>query len=111
SGHPGRTSRILTVDALKYQRDIAQPAGLTNLRRAEIVLQQYGLRGRENARRAREDLFGVQNSRKARLGMLAGLQDPQVMAGKVAAEQQLLAAVNADEKLKPLAAAWTVISD
>jgi hypothetical protein len=66
SGHPGRTSRILTVDALKYQRDTAQPASLTNLRRAEIVLQQYGLRGRENARRAREDLFGVQNSRKAR---------------------------------------------
>ena len=55
SGHPGRTSRILTVDALKYQRDTAQPASLTNLRRAEIVLQQYGLRGRENARRARED--------------------------------------------------------
>ncbi|MFN5905384.1 MAG: S46 family peptidase [Planctomyces sp.] len=111
SGHPGRTSRILTVDALKYQRDTAQPASLTNLRRAEIVLQQYGLRGRENARRAREDLFGVQNSRKARLGMLAGLQDPQVMADKVAAEQKLLAAVNADEKLKPLASAWAVISD
>ena len=111
SGHPGRTSRILTVDALKYQRDVAQPASLTNLRRAEIVLQQYGLRGKENARRAREDLFGVQNSRKARLGMLAGLQDPQVMADKLKAEQKLLAAVNADEKLKPLAAAWAVIAD
>lgn len=110
SGHPGRTSRILTMAALKYQRDVAQPASLTNLRRMEIVLQQYGLRGSENQRRAREDLFGVQNSRKARLGMLAGLQDPQVMAGKQAAEQSLLQAISANPDLKSLAEAWTTIA-
>ena len=110
SGHPGRTSRILTMAALKYQRDVAQPASLTNLRRMEIVLQQYGLRGSENQRRAREDLFGVQNSRKARLGMLAGLQDPQVMAGKQAAEQSLLQAISANPELKSLAEAWTTIA-
>jgi hypothetical protein len=110
SGHPGRTSRILTMDALKYQRDVAQPAGLTNLRRMEIVLQQYGLRGKENARRAREDLFGVQNSRKARLGMLAGLQDPQVMAEKQAAETELLKAIAANPELQPLAQAWKSIA-
>lgn len=111
SGHPGRTSRSFTVDALRYQRDVAQPASLTGLRRQEILLQQYSLRGRENARRARELLFGVQNSRKARLGMLAGLQDPEVMADKSAAEQHLLARVRADEKLKPLATAWETISE
>ncbi|MEY3459330.1 MAG: hypothetical protein RL215_2487 [Planctomycetota bacterium] len=111
SGHPGRTSRSFTVDALRYQRDVAQPAALTGLRRQEILLQQYSLRGLENARRARELLFGVQNSRKARLGMLAGLQDPEVMAGKAAAEQQLLERVRADEKLRPLAAAWETIAE
>lgn len=110
SGHPGRTSRSLTVDALRYQRDVAQPTSLTGLRRQEILLQQYSLRGRENARRARELLFSVQNSRKARLGMLAGLQDPEVMAGKAAAEQELLERLNADEKLRPLAEAWSAIS-
>jgi hypothetical protein len=110
SGHPGRTSRSFTMDALKYQRDVAQPASLTGLRRQEILLQQYSLRGRENARRARELLFSVQNSRKARLGMLAGLQDPEVMAGKAAAEKQLLERLNADEKLRPLADAWSAIS-
>ncbi|MEI6538202.1 MAG: S46 family peptidase [Planctomycetota bacterium] len=62
-------------------------------------------------RRARDDLFGVQNSRKARLGMLAGLQDPQVLSDKSAAEKDLLAAINADPKLKPLAAAWQTISE
>jgi hypothetical protein len=111
SGHPGRTSRSFTVDALRYQRDVAQPAALTGLRRQEILLQQYSLRGLENARRARELLFGVQNSRKARLGMLAGLQDPEVMTGKATAEQQLLERVRADEKLRPLAAAWETIAE
>jgi hypothetical protein len=110
SGHPGRTSRSLTVDALCYQRDVAQPAALTGLRRQEIVFQQYSLRGRENARRARELLFSVQNSRKARLGMLAGLQDPDVMAGKATAEKQLLQQLSADAKLQPLADAWVAIS-
>lgn len=110
SGHPGRTSRSLTVDALRYQRDVAQPAALTGLRRQEILLQQYSLRGRENARRARELLFSVQNSRKARLGMLAGLQDPDVMTGKANAERHLLQQLNADAKLQPLAEAWAAIS-
>ncbi len=111
SGNPGRTSRIFTMDAIKFQRDLSLPYIMTNLRRQEILLQQYGLRGTEQARRARDDMFGVQNSRKARLGMLAGLQDPQVLADKAAAEKALLAAINADPKLKPLAAAWQTISE
>jgi len=111
SGNPGRTSRILTMDALKYQRDLNLPYILASLRRQEILLQQYGLRSKENARRARDELFGVQNSRKARLGMLAGLQDPQVLADKAAAEKALLEAVNSDPKLKPLASAWQTIAE
>ena len=111
SGNPGRTSRIFTMDAIKFQRDLYLPYVMTNLRRQEILLQQYGLRGTEQTRRARDELFSVQNSRKARLGMLAGLQDPQVLADKAAAEKALLAAINADPKLKPLATAWQTISE
>ena len=111
SGNPGRTSRIFTMDAIKFQRDLSLPYVMTSLRRQEILLQQYGLRGTEQARRARDDLFGVQNSRKARLGMLAGLQDPQVLSDKAAAEKALLTAITADPKLRPLASAWQTISE
>ena len=111
AGNPGRTSRIFTMDAIKFQRDLSLPYVMNSLRRREILLQQYGLRGPEQVRRARDDLFGVQNSRKARLGMLAGLQDPQVLSDKSAAEKDLLAAINADPKLKPLASAWQTISE
>jgi hypothetical protein len=111
SGNPGRTSRILTMDSLKYQRDLNLPYIMANLRRQEILLQQYSLRGKENARRARDELFGVQNSRKARLGMLAGLQDPQVLADKAAAEAKLREIIAADPKLKPLGSAWDTIAE
>ena len=111
SGNPGRTSRIFTMDALKYQRDLNLPYIMANLRRQEILLQQYALRGKENARRARDELFGVQNSRKARLGMLAGLQDPQVLADKAAAEAKLREIIAADPKLKALGSAWDTVAE
>lgn len=99
------------MDAIRYQRDKALPNTLNRLRRQEILLQQYGLRGKEETHRARDDLFSVQNSRKALLGMLAGLQDPQVLSDKAAAEKALLAAIDADAKLQPLASAWKTITE
>jgi Peptidase S46 len=111
AGNPGRTSRIFTTDALKYQRDSRLPDTLNLLRRLEVLLQQFSLGSTENARRARDDLFGVQNARKARLGMLAGLQDPQVFQAKRDAETKLLKQINSDPKLQPLTDAWTVIRE
>lgn len=110
SGNPGRTNRIYTIDALKYQRDHYLPYVMNFLRRQEILLQQFGLRSTENARRAREDLFGIQNSRKARLGMLAGLQDPATFALKQADEQAILQRIATDPSLKSLASAWDTIA-
>jgi hypothetical protein len=109
SGNPGRTSRISTVAALKFQRDVRLPYTLNLIRRREILLQQFGLRSPENERRAHDDLFGAQNSRKARTGMLQGLQDPQFIATKEAAEKQLLDAIAQDPKLRGHAEAWQTI--
>jgi hypothetical protein len=109
SGNPGRTSRLATVAALKFLRDVRLPFTLNLIRRREILLQQFGLRSPENERRAHDDLFGAQNSRKARNGMLQGLQDPQFMATKEAAEKRLLAAIAQDPKLRGHAEAWKTI--
>src|SRR5436190_24041234 len=82
SGHPGRTSRLLTVAELEYVRDIRLPNSLQRLKSLEVLLSAYGERSEENARRAREELFSVQNSRKALDGELAGILDPEFLAGK-----------------------------
>jgi hypothetical protein len=86
TGHPGRTSRLLTVAELEYLRDIGLPTRLANLKRVEVLLANWSARSVENARRARDDYFGVQNSRKALDGRLAGLLSPELFAAKVAAE-------------------------
>ncbi len=93
SGHPGRTDRLSTVAELEYLRDHAFPRLLERLYRLEVLLDAYSARSAENARRARNDLFRVRNSRKARDGSLAGLMDPNLMAPIQTSEDKLRAAV------------------
>jgi hypothetical protein len=100
SGNPGRTERLDTVAHLEYQRDLVMPGALNILRRREVLLKNYSDRSSENARRAEDELFSVQNSRKAFLGMLGGLQDPAIMDKKRATEKALRDAVNNDPKLQ-----------
>jgi hypothetical protein len=111
SGHPGRTDRLNTVAELEYLRDKQFPATLQRLFRLEVLYTAYSARSDENARRAREDLFSIQNSRKARVGGLGGLMDPAIMNKKKAQEEKLRAAVAADPKLKDAAGAWNKIAD
>jgi hypothetical protein len=111
SGHPGRTSRLLTMDELEYMRDYRLPKTLQRLYRLDVLLTAYSGRSKENARRAKEELFGVQNSRKAINGKLAGLLDPGVMARKAAAEKTLRDAVTTRDDLKEARGAWERIGE
>lgn len=110
SGHPGRTDRQNTVEHLEFMRDLDLPHRLNLIRRREVNLKVYSDRSLENARRAEDELFTYQNSRKARLGMLAGLQDPRIMATKQAEEKKLRELVAADPNLEEYANAWSEVS-
>lgn len=99
SGNPGRTRRIFTVNALKAQRDHMLPYSLNYFRRREILLQQYSLRGVEEARQAKDDLFGIQNARKLYTGKLQGLQDPAILSRKITFEKELREKIAADPAL------------
>jgi hypothetical protein len=100
SGHPGRTNRQDTVVELRYQRDQEFPETLRRLNRLEVMLVAFSARSEENARQAKELLFGVQNSRKARIGGLAALLEPPLMDKKEYSEKQLQDLVNNDERFK-----------
>ncbi|MGA2068924.1 MAG: S46 family peptidase [Thermoguttaceae bacterium] len=89
SGHPGRTDRLDTVAHLEYIRDTSLPDMLRLVFRREVLLRAFGERSTENARRAQKDMFGIQNTRKALIGRLEGLQDPAVMARKDLSEARL----------------------
>jgi hypothetical protein len=87
SGHPGRTSRLLTVAELELMRQVQLPYQLNTVKRNEVLLGNWSERNPENARRARGVFFGTQNRRKKLDGQLAGMLDPSLMEKKFKEEE------------------------
>ncbi len=100
SGSPGKTDRQLTLDELADMRDRYLPYVLRMFNRREVLGLSYSARSFENARRARDDLFGDQNNRKRYDGYLAGLLDPEIWSQLQARQQELRDAIGHDTKLK-----------
>ena len=111
SGSPGKTDRQLTVDELADTRDRFLPYVLRMFNRREVLGLAYGARSFENARRARDDLFGDQNNRKRYDGYLAGLLDPHIWSMLQAREQKLRDAIVRDPKLRSTAGAYDRIKN
>lgn len=89
TGHPGSTQRLITLAELEYARDVQAPAALRWLKSREVLLNSYAKGAPENARRAQDELRGIENSRKVWDGRIAGLLDPALLAEKQAEEQAL----------------------
>ncbi len=111
SGHPGRTGRLLTVAELESVRDQGLPTRLASLKRLEVLLGNWSERSAENARRARDEFFGIQNSRKALDGQLAGLLDPDMFAAKVKAETDFKAKLAGQPDCADALAAYDKIAE
>jgi hypothetical protein len=109
SGHPGSTSRSLTMAELAYDRDVRLPYTLERLYNLEVILSAYSARDKENERRAKDFLFGVQNGRKALRGQLGGLLDPALVQQKQEAETELRRKAAAHESQQSALAAWDEI--
>ncbi|HEY3618482.1 MAG TPA: S46 family peptidase [Candidatus Sulfotelmatobacter sp.] len=98
SGHPGNTGRLLTMAQLEFLRDVQYPASLKLFARRITLLQDFSRQSEENARIAKENIFGLQNSQKAITGYQSGLLDRAIMDSKAADEAKLRAAFKADPK-------------
>ncbi|WP_309887574.1 S46 family peptidase [Archangium sp.] len=110
-GHPGRTSRGLTVAQLEYLRDVGLPKQLFRLSEIRGMVTEFQNRGVEQKRISNNLLFGVENGLKATKGKHEQLVDKAFFAQKVAAEQELRRKVDADPKMKAkYGAAWDEIA-
>lgn len=89
SGHPGRTNRLNTFAELSYLRDTGYPAMLARLNRVEVLLNSWVNRSEANRQKGEDELFGIQNRRKARIGGLGGLLNPTLMGRKQAEEDRI----------------------
>lgn len=117
SGNPGGTSRQLTVDELKWQRDVVLPARiirLSEMRGQLTMFEQIGVDEKaraEHKRIAEHDLFGIENGFKALRGRLDTLLDSKFFQSKVDEEAQLKAKIAADPaKQKKYGGAWDAIA-
>jgi hypothetical protein len=110
SGHPGNTSRQLTVAQLAYLREVDYPSRLALYKRRISLLQDFSKQSEENARIAKEDIFGLQNSQKAVTGYDSGLLDKSIMDTKAADEAKLRAAYTADAKNASTPDPWEEIA-
>jgi hypothetical protein len=90
SGHPGSTNRQFTMAELEFLRDVQYPYIVPRLKRIEVALNNWSNRNEENARRAKDDLFGIQNARKVYDGRQNGLYSASIMAPKAAQEKSFL---------------------
>ena len=110
-GNPGSTARLNTVAHLEYLRDNGLPFVVKLLEREHALLERYRAQGDEQARRAQEDFFSIENSLKALRGELEGLRDNTLIAKKAKAEDALRRTVAADpKKQKDYGDAWDNIA-
>jgi len=74
------------------------------------LLQDFSKQSEENARVAKEMLFGLQNSQKAITGYQSGLLDKSIMDSKAADEAKQRAAFKADPKNAGAPDSWEEIA-
>ena len=111
AGHPGHSSRELTVAQLEALRDHSLPDRLMYLAEARGLLTEFQRRGVEQKRISIHLLFGIENSLKALKGRAEALRTFDIFTAKVAAEKDLRARVDANATLKPIVSqAWDGIA-
>jgi peptidase S46-like protein len=96
AGNPGTTARLDTMAQLESERTVIQPALLEALQRRLGVLRGFAAGSPESARRANPQIRSLENSIKARSGLLRALQDAGAMAAKAEAEKNLRGRYAAD---------------
>jgi Peptidase S46 len=111
AGHPGSTSRLLTVPQLKFQRDVSVPSFLIRNSELRGRMIQWGKTGEEPHRIVQESLLGYENSLKVYKGFQHALLDDALFDYKNGQERQLRERVAADPKLSSDAGrAWDDIA-
>jgi hypothetical protein len=111
SGHPGSTNRQFTMAELEFLRDTQYPYVVPRIKRIEVALSVWSARSEENARRAKDELFGFQNARKVYDGRQSGLYSASIMGPKAAQEKSFQQQVRDRANGREVLAAYDTIAN
>ncbi len=110
TGHPGSTDRLLTVNQLKFQRDVMLPLWLLRYSELRGRMMAWQNTSDEAARTVQQRILGYENGIKVRRNQLKALQNDRMMEKKAREEQALRDAVAADPSLEArYGDAWELI--
>ncbi|MBM4166303.1 MAG: S46 family peptidase [Ignavibacteria bacterium] len=100
SGHPGSTNRLHTMAQMMFNRDYAYPFRLKTLQYRIDALKKFSAVNEENARRAKNQIFSLENSLKASKGEYQGLMDKNIVAKKQKEEDDFRGLVSKNSEWK-----------
>lgn len=89
SGHPGSTNRLLTVEQLKFQRDVNVPSYLIRNSELRGRIIQWGKSGEEPLRIIQRPLQSLENSLKVYRGFQQALANDELFEYKHQGQDQL----------------------
>ena len=98
-GNPGSTGRLNTIAQMEFLRDYQYPAQLAGYERALTIYRELARTDSTALRRYQNNVFSVENSRKAVTGYRAGLIDSAYMGVKSSFEREFRARLAADARL------------
>jgi hypothetical protein len=110
-GHPGSTSRLLTSDQLRFQREVSNPSWLARNTELRGRMIQWAKTSDEAARITSDSLASIENSLKVYRGFQHALLDDSLLQQKMAQERSLQERVAASPDLsKHVGPAWKDIA-
>lgn len=112
AGRPGSTQRLLTVDDLKFLRDVSFPAWLRRVAELRGRYIQYATSSDEAFRITRAPLQSIENGIKVVSRRLDALHDDDMLAHKLAVEADLKKRIASDPTLAAMVgSAWDDIAN
>ncbi|NJD11281.1 MAG: S46 family peptidase [Gemmatimonadetes bacterium] len=107
TGNPGSTARLITVAQLLYEKAFRHPMVVSQMRASQdVIAERLKVATGQELINLREQVFGIENTRKKYEGEVVGLTDTLLVATKIKWEQEFRARAKTTPAAQPYLDVW-----